>query len=71
MRKRISRTRRSHASVGAPSEAWDLRVREILFHMAAQGALSEPALFEALAQPLTFASPLAAEQRQGEPREGP
>jgi hypothetical protein len=49
---------------GAPTEAWEETLREVLFTMAQQGALGEAQLVEALAQPLTFASgsPAGAEQ---------
>lgn len=45
---------------GGPSEAWDARVRWLLYTMAEQGALSEAELFEALVQPVAFASPATA-----------
>jgi len=40
---------------GAPSDAAEARVREILFRMAEQGALPEAELFEVLALPVRFA----------------
>jgi membrane peptidoglycan carboxypeptidase len=45
---------------GELTEAWETRVRGLLFTMAEQGALSEPELFEALAQPVTFSSAATA-----------
>jgi membrane peptidoglycan carboxypeptidase len=41
---------------GAPTEARELRVRDILFHMAEQGALSEDRLVDALIEPVVLAS---------------
>jgi monofunctional biosynthetic peptidoglycan transglycosylase len=45
---------------GELTEAWENRVRGLLFTMAEQGALSEPELFGALAQPVTFSSAATA-----------
>jgi hypothetical protein len=67
---------------GAPTDAAEARVREILFRMAEQGALPEGELFEVIAQPVRFGgAPLAegrtagaipsAEQPGGEPPERP
>jgi hypothetical protein len=45
---------------GAPTEARELRVRDLLFHMAEQGALSEAQLVEALDEPVVLASTFRA-----------
>jgi membrane peptidoglycan carboxypeptidase len=45
---------------GEPTEAWEARVRALLYTMAEQGALSEQELFEALVQPVAFTSAATA-----------
>jgi penicillin-binding protein 1A len=59
-------------SRGAPTEAWEETLRDVLFTMAQQGALSEAQLVEALDQQVTFAraSPAGPEQGEGHAAEG-
>jgi monofunctional biosynthetic peptidoglycan transglycosylase len=45
---------------GEPTEAWEARVRGLLYTMAEQGALSEQELFGALVQPVNFTSTATA-----------
>jgi membrane peptidoglycan carboxypeptidase len=44
-------------SRGAPTDAWETRVQELLLTMSEQGALDPDQLATALAEPLVFASP--------------
>jgi penicillin-binding protein 1A len=44
---------------GAPSDAWNQRVDELLLKMNVQGVIADDVLLAALAQPLAFANPQA------------